>query len=25
MIAITAYHKYLAGQFSGLDISPSAR
>jgi N6-L-threonylcarbamoyladenine synthase len=25
MIAITAYHKYLAKQFSGLDISPSAR
>lgn len=25
MIAITAYHKFLAGQFSGLDISPSAR
>jgi N6-L-threonylcarbamoyladenine synthase len=25
MIAITAYHKYLTGQFSGLDISPSAR
>lgn len=25
MIAITAYHKYLSGQFSGLDISPSAR
>lgn len=25
MIAITAYHKFLAGQFSGLDVSPSAR
>lgn len=25
MIAITAYHKYLAGEFSPLDISPSAR
>ena len=25
MIAITAYHKYLAGDFNSLDISPSAR
>ena len=25
MIAITAYHKFLNRQFSGLDISPSAR
>lgn len=25
MIAITAYHKYLAGQFAGLDESPAAR
>lgn len=25
MIAITGYYKYLAGQFAGLDISPSAR
>ena len=25
MIAITAYYKYLAGEFSNLDISPSAR
>ncbi|MEP6616519.1 MAG: tRNA (adenosine(37)-N6)-threonylcarbamoyltransferase complex transferase subunit TsaD [Ginsengibacter sp.] len=25
MIAITAYYKFLAGDFSGLDISPSAR
>ncbi len=25
MIAITAYHKYLAGQFAKLDISPTAR
>lgn len=25
MIAITAYHKWQAGQLSGLDISPSAR
>jgi N6-L-threonylcarbamoyladenine synthase len=25
MIAITAYHKFLAGQFASLDASPSAR
>lgn len=25
MIAITAYYKYLAGEFASLDISPSAR
>ncbi len=25
MIAITAYYKYLAGDFSGLDLQPSAR
>lgn len=25
MIAITAYHKYLQGEFAGLEISPSAR
>ena len=25
MIAITAHYKYLAGQFAGLDVSPSAR
>jgi len=25
MIAITAHHKYLAGQFAELDISPTAR
>jgi N6-L-threonylcarbamoyladenine synthase len=25
MIAITAYHKYLHGQFAPLDIMPSAR
>jgi len=25
MIAITAYYKYKAGQFAGLDASPSAR
>lgn len=25
MIAITAYHKYQAGQFAGLDTGPSAR
>ncbi|MBX2931192.1 MAG: tRNA (adenosine(37)-N6)-threonylcarbamoyltransferase complex transferase subunit TsaD [Chitinophagaceae bacterium] len=25
MIAITAYYKFLAGQFSNLDISPSAK
>jgi N6-L-threonylcarbamoyladenine synthase len=25
MIAITAYYQYLAGQFSSLDASPSAR
>ena len=25
MIAITAYHKYLAGEFADLSISPSAR
>jgi N6-L-threonylcarbamoyladenine synthase len=25
MIAITAYHKFLAGEFASLDISPSAR
>ena len=25
MIAITAYHKFLAGQFSELDVNPSAR
>jgi len=25
MIAITAYYKYLAGEFAGLDISPAAR
>ncbi|OIR00139.1 tRNA N6-adenosine threonylcarbamoyltransferase [mine drainage metagenome] len=25
MIAITAYHKFLAGEFSSLDVSPSAR
>jgi N6-L-threonylcarbamoyladenine synthase len=25
MIAITAYHKYLAGEFTELDASPSAR
>jgi N6-L-threonylcarbamoyladenine synthase len=25
MIAITAYHKFQAGQFASLDISPSAR
>jgi len=25
MIAITAHYKYLAGQFAGLDASPSAR
>lgn len=25
MIAITAYHKYVAGQFAGLDESPAAR
>lgn len=25
MIAITAYYKYLAGDFSGLDVIPSAR
>lgn len=25
MIAITAYYKYLAGEFSSLDISPTAR
>lgn len=25
MIAITAYYKYLAGEFSTLDVSPSAR
>jgi N6-L-threonylcarbamoyladenine synthase len=25
MIAITAYHKYLAGQFSDLSVSASAR
>jgi len=25
MIAITAYHKYLAGEFSELDVNPSAR
>lgn len=25
MIAITAYYKYLAGDFAGLDVSPSAR
>lgn len=25
MIAITAYHKYLAGRFSDLSVSPSAR
>jgi len=25
MIAITAYHKYLAGEFASLDVSPSAR
>ncbi len=25
MIAITGYYKYLAGQFSGLEVSPTAR
>jgi len=25
MIAITAYYKYLAGEFTGLDVSPAAR
>lgn len=25
MIAITAYYKYLAGEFTSLDVSPSAR
>jgi N6-L-threonylcarbamoyladenine synthase len=25
MIAITAYYKYLAGEFTNLDVSPSAR
>lgn len=25
MIAITAYYKYLAGQFAALDVSPTAR
>ena len=25
MIAITAYYKYLAGEFAELDVSPSAR
>ena len=25
MIAITAYHKFLAGEFSELDVNPSAR
>lgn len=25
MIAITAYHKYMAGEFTALDASPSAR
>ena len=25
MIAITAYYQYLAGQFTSLDASPSAR
>ena len=25
MIAITAYYKYLAGEFAGLDVSPAAR
>jgi len=25
MIAITAHYKFLAGEFSGLDVSPSAR
>ncbi len=25
MIAVTAYYKYLAGEFAGMEISPSAR
>ncbi len=25
MIAMTAYHKYLAGDFAGLEVTPSAR
>lgn len=25
MIGITGYHKYLAGKFAGLDVSPNAR